>query len=141
MLTLTQIELVQKTFAVIAPIADDAAALFYRRLFEIDPSLRPMFKDDMSGQRKKLMHMLTAAVKGLPRLDRLVPVVEDLGRRHARYGVTDEHYATVGNALIWTLEKGLGSAFTPEVKDAWVTVYGVLASTMKHAAAEELNAA
>ena len=89
MLTLTQIELVQRTFAVIVPIADDAAALFYRRLFEIDPSLRPMFKDDMTEQRKKLMQMLTAAVKGLPRLDRLVPVVEDLGRRHARYGVTD----------------------------------------------------
>ena len=141
MLTLTQIELVQRTFAVIAPIADDAAALFYRRLFEIDPTLRPMFKDDMTEQRKKLMHMLTAAVKGLPRLDRLVPVIEDLGRRHARYGVTDEHYDTVGSALLWTLEKGLGSAFTPEVKEAWATVYGVLASAMKHAAAQELNAA
>ena len=141
MLTLTQIELVQRTFAVIVPIADDAAALFYRRLFEIDPSLRPMFKDDMTEQRKKLMQMLTAAVKGLPRLDRLVPVVEDLGRRHARYGVTDGHYETVGSALLWTLEKGLGSAFTPEAKEAWATVYGVLASTMKNAAAEELNAA
>ena len=141
MLTLTQIELVQRTFAVIAPIADDAAALFYRRLFEIDPSLRPMFKDDMTEQRKKLMQMLTAAVKGLPRLDRLVPVVEDLGRRHAKYGVTDGHYETVGSALLWTLEKGLGSTFTPEVKEAWTTVYGILASTMKNAAAQELNAA
>ena len=83
MVTLTQVELVQSTFAVIAPIADDAAALFYRRLFEIDPSLKSMFKGDLAEQRRKLMQMLTAALKGLPRLDRLVPVVEDLGRRHA----------------------------------------------------------
>ena len=81
-----------------------------------------MFKGDMTEQRRKLMQMLTAAVKGLPRLDRLVPVVEDLGRRHVGYGVRDEHYDTVGAALIWTLEKGLGSAFTPDVKDAWTTV-------------------
>jgi hemoglobin-like flavoprotein len=141
MLTLTQIELVQNSFAVIAPIADDAAALFYRRLFEIDPSLKPMFKDDLAEQRRKLMQMLTAAVKGLPRLDRLVPVVEDLGRRHSTYGVLDEHYDTVGAALLWTLEKGLGSAFTPEVKDAWATVYGILASTMRNAAAKQLSAA
>jgi hemoglobin-like flavoprotein len=141
MLTLTQIELVQNTFAIIAPIADDAAALFYRRLFEIDPSLEQMFTGDMADQRRKLMQMLSAAVKGLPRLDRLVPVVEDLGRRHAGYGVCDEHYETVGAALIWTLEKSLGSAFTPEVRDAWITVYGVLASTMKNAAIRKLSAA
>jgi len=141
MLTLTQIELVQSSFAIIAPIADDAASLFYRRLFEIDPSLEQMFKGDMTDQRRKLMQMLTAAVKGLPRLDRLVPIVEDLGRRHAGYGVTDAHYDTVGAALIWTLEKGLGNAFTPAVKEAWTCVYGVLASTMKNAAASELSAA
>jgi hemoglobin-like flavoprotein len=123
------------------PFADDAAALFYRRLFEIDPSLQQMFRGDMTAQRQKLMQMLTAAVKGLPRLDRLVPVVEDLGRRHAGYGVIDEHYDTVGAALLWTLEKGLGSAFTPEVKDAWTTVYSILASTMKNAAAKQLSAA
>src|SRR6185436_19605412 len=104
MLTQTQIALVQTTFAAIAPIADDAAELFYRRLFEIEPRLRPMFKGDMTEQRKKLMQMLTAAVKGLDRLDRLVPVVEDLGRKHAGYGVADEHYDTVGSALLWTLE-------------------------------------
>jgi hemoglobin-like flavoprotein len=136
--TLTQIELVQSTFAVIAPIADDAAALFYRRLFEIDPSLESMFKGDMAEQRRKLMFMLTAAVKGLPRLDRLIPVLEDLGRRHVHYGVVDAHYDTVGQALIWTLEKGLGSAFTPEVRDAWITVYGVLAATMKAGAVQQL---
>ena len=139
--TMTQIELVQKTFAVIAPIADDAAALFYRRLFEMDPTLKDMFKGDMADQRRKLMQMLTAAVKGLPRLDRLIPVVEDLGRRHVSYGVLDSHYDTVGAALLWTLEKGLGADFTPEVKEAWATVYVVLASTMKNAAAAQLNAA
>jgi hemoglobin-like flavoprotein len=140
MVTLRQIELVQGTFDVIAPIADDAAALFYRRLFEIDPTLRAMFKGDMAEQRRKLMQMLTAAVKGLPRLDRLVPVVQELGRRHASYGVADDHYDTVGAALLWTLEKGLGDAFTDEAREAWATVYGLLATTMKHAAAKELAA-
>jgi len=140
MLTETQIALVQSSFATIAPIADDAAVLFYNRLFEIDPSLRQMFKGEMAEQRRKLMQMLSAAVKGLQRLDRLVPVVEDLGRRHAGYGVTDAHYETVGAALLWTLEKGLGRAFTPEMRDAWATVYGLLASTMKNAAARQLAA-
>jgi hemoglobin-like flavoprotein len=120
------------------PIADDASALFYRRLFELDPALERMFKGDMTEQRRKLVQMLTAAVKGLDRLDQLVPVVEDLGRRHVGYGVTDSHYGTVGAALLWTLEKGLGNAFTPEVKDAWIEVYGLLAGTMKNAAKESL---
>src|ERR1041384_6281492 len=134
MLTATQKTLVQESFATIAPIADDAAALFYRRLFEIDPSLQRMFRGDMAEQRRKLMQMLTAAVKGLDRIDQLVPVVQDLGRRHATYGVEDRHYDTVASALLWTLEKGLGDAFTPETKDAWATVYGILATTMQEAA-------
>ena len=138
MLTDTQKALVQESFAAIVPIADDAAALFYRRLFELDPSLERMFKGDMAEQRRKLMQMLTAAVKGLDRLEQLVPVVEDLGRRHAGYGVADVHYDTVGAALLWTLEKGLGNAFTPAVQDAWVAVYGLLAGTMKNAAKESL---
>jgi len=138
--TPTQTALVQSSFAIIAPIADDAAALFYQRLFEIDPSLRRMFPEDMTGQRKKLMQMLTAAVKGLDRLDQLVPVVQDLGRRHATYGVTDAHYDTVGAALLWTLEMGLGKGFTPEMKDAWATVYGLLATTMRDAARHALAA-
>jgi hemoglobin-like flavoprotein len=99
-----------------------------------------MFRGDMADQRRKLMQMLTAAVKGLTRLEQLVPVVEDLGRRHAAYGVADAHYDTVGAALLWTLEMGLGQAFTPEVKDAWATIYGLLASTMKCAAAREVVA-
>ena len=141
MLTVHQKTLVQDSFAIVAPIADDAAALFYRRLFELDPSLQGMFRGDMAEQRRKLMQMLTAAVKGLDRLDQLVPVVQDLGRRHATYGVEDRHYETVGAALLWTLEKGLGKAFTPETKEAWATVYGVLATTMQDAAREALAAA
>jgi len=138
MVTEVQRKLVQSTFAAILPIADDAAMLFYQRLFEIAPELRSMFRSDMTEQRKKLMQMLTAAVKGLDRLDQLVPVVEDLGRRHAGYGVEDKHYDTVGAALLWTLEMGLGAAFTADVKDAWATVYGVLATTMKNAARDVL---
>src|SRR4051812_2206052 len=134
MLTLAQKTLVQDSFAAIAPIADDAAVLFYQRLFELDPALERMFRGNMAEQRKKLMQMITAAVKGLDRLDQLVPVVEDLGRRHAGYGVEDRHYDTVGDALLWTLEAGLGRGFTPEVKDAWVAVYTLLATTMKDAA-------
>jgi hemoglobin-like flavoprotein len=140
MLTPHQKTLVQASFATIAPIADDAAALFYRRLFELDPSLERMFRGDMAEQRRKLMQMLTAAVKGLDRIDQLVPVVQSLGRRHATYGVEDRHYDTVGAALFWTLEKGLGDAFTPETKEAWATVYGILATTMQNAAREALAA-
>jgi hemoglobin-like flavoprotein len=136
MLTPAQKTLVQNSFAAIAPLADDVAVLFYGRLFEIDPSLRHMFRGDMADQRKKLMQMLTAAVKGLDRLDQLLPVVQDLGCRHAAYGVADAHYDTVGAALLWTLRKGLGSSFTPDVEDAWSTVYGVLANTMRGAARE-----
>jgi hemoglobin-like flavoprotein len=138
MVTNTQKVLVQESFAAVVPIADDAAVLFYRRLFELDPSLQRMFRGDMTEQRRKLMQMLTAAVKGLDRLDQLVPVVEELGRRHVGYGVADAHYDTVGAALLWTLEKGLGNAFTSETKDAWIAVYGLLAGTMKNAAKESL---
>jgi len=140
MLTSTQKTLVQESFARIAPIADAAAALFYGRLFELDPSLQRLFRGDMAEQRKKLMHMLTAAVKGLDHLDRLVPVVQDLGRRHVAYGVKDAHYDTVGAALLWTLEQGLEDAFTPETAEAWATVYTLLATTMKEAAREPREA-
>ena len=136
MLTQAHIALVQDSFADVTVIADDAAALFYRRLFEIDPALKAMFKGDMAEQRRKLMQMLSVAVKGLNHIDRLIPVVEDLGRRHVHYGVEEHHYDTVGNALLWTLEKGLGDRFTPEVREAWATVYGLLASTMARAAAK-----
>jgi hemoglobin-like flavoprotein len=130
-----QKELVQSSFAKVAPIAGQAADLFYNRLFEIDPSLRAMFPADMKEQKIKLMQMLTAAVKGLDNLETLVPVVRQLGARHTGYGVTEEHYGTVAAALLWTLEKGLGEAFTPETKEAWVVVYGILAATMQEGAA------
>ena len=99
MLTVAQKTLVQDSFATIAPIADDAAVLFYGRLFELDPSLKALFRGDMPEQRKKLMQMLTAAVKGLDRLDQLVPVVQELGKRHVAYGVADRHYDTVGREM------------------------------------------
>jgi hemoglobin-like flavoprotein len=141
MVTSRQKTLVQDSFAALQPIVEDATALFYRRLFEIDPAVRRMFPEDLTNQRRKLAQMLTAAVKGLDHLDRLVPVVQDLGRRHSGYGVTDGHYEIVGSALLWTLEKGLGPAFTPELRDAWATVYGVLASVMKEAARTQAAAA
>jgi hemoglobin-like flavoprotein len=128
--------LVQKTFEMVAPIAEVAAGLFYGRLFEVDPSLKPLFRGDLKDQGKKLMSTLKVAVQSLNRLDALLPVVQALGRRHLAYGVRDEHYDTVGAALLWTLEKGLGDVFTPEVKEAWATVFGVLAKVMKDAANE-----
>src|SRR5512138_534673 len=133
MVTSAQKVLVQDSFVDIATIADDAAVLFYQRLFELDPSLRRLFREDLAEQRKKLMQMLTAAVKGLDRLEQLVPVVQDLGRRHGAYGVSEAHYDTVGKALLWTLEMGLGRGFTPQVKEAWAAVYSLLADTMKDA--------
>ena len=133
--------LVQQTFAEVAPIADVAARLFYARLFELDPSLERLFSGDMEAQARKLMQMLTVAVRGLDHLEELVPAVRALGRRHVGYGVRDEHYATVESALLWTLEHGLDDAFTPEVRDAWAAVYAVLADTMKQGAAEATCAA
>ena len=131
-----QVKLVKESFAKVLPIADTAADLFYARLFELDPSLRRMFPTDMAEQKHKLMMTLKFAVNSLSRLAELVPAVQALGRRHAGYGVKNEHYNTVGAALIWTLEQGLGDAFTPEVRDAWVTAFGVLSRVMLAAAAE-----
>lgn len=139
-MTPTQIALVQQTFEQVKPIADTAADLFYQRLFQLDPALRPMFRGDMQEQGRKLMQMLSVAVAGLTRLDTLVPAVEALGRRHVGYGVQDAHYATVGAALLWTLGQGLGDDFTPDVEAAWATAYGVLSSVMQNAAAEPVAA-
>jgi len=135
-MTPRQKELVQTSWKKVVPIADTAAELFYGRLFELDPSLRPLFKTDIKEQGKKLMTMITTAVRALDNLPALVPAVQALGRRHGGYGVKDEHYATVATALLWTLEKGLGPDFTPETKEAWVVVYTILADTMKAASAE-----
>jgi hemoglobin-like flavoprotein len=132
----TQIQLVQTTWNKLLPIQNEAARLFYDRLFALDPSAKALFRSgDLREQGRKLTAMITTAVNGLDRLDAIVPAVRELGRRHAGYGVTDAHYHTVGSALIWTLELGLGDDFTPEVQAAWVDVYTLLADTMKQAAA------
>ena len=140
-MTPDQIALVQSSFAHVVPISDTAATLFYTRLFELDPSLRPLFHTDMPSQGRKLMDMLRVVVNGLNRLDELVPAVQALGRRHATYQVEDQHYETVGAALLWTLRQGLGEGFTPEVEDAWKAAYAVLSATMQQAAAEITPAA
>jgi hemoglobin-like flavoprotein len=130
------ISLVVKTFDLVVPIAGLAADIFYARLFEIAPNLRPMFPEDMRDQKRKLFVMIATAVQGLHDLDRLVPQVKALGARHAGYGVKPEHYAVVGGALIWTLERGLGAAFTADVQRAWTRVYGLIAATMQAGASE-----
>ncbi|MES2948278.1 MAG: globin family protein [Pseudomonadota bacterium] len=131
-----EINLVQSSFAEVRPIAVVAAELFYQRLFTLDPSLRPMFKGDMAHQGRMLMSMLHASVNGLTNLDALVPVVRQLGARHVNYGVRAEHYATVGSALLWTLEQGLGDKFTPAVRQAWATAYELLSDVMQFGATE-----
>ena len=133
-MTTEQKHIIRQTFDLVAPMADSAAATFYRRLFELDPSLRAMFPPVLVEQGRKLMQMLGAAVGLLERPQQLIPVLESLGKRHAGYGVRDAHYDTVGEALLWTLERGLGPVFTPEVKAAWASLYGVVATTMKNAA-------
>jgi nitric oxide dioxygenase len=131
-----QIDLVQQSFGEVKPIAAAAADLFYNRLFMLDPSLRPMFKGEMTRQGQMLMSMIGAAVNGLRNLDKLTPAVRQLGARHVDYGVRTEHYATVGSALMWTLEQGLGEKFTPEVRDAWAGAYQLLSEVMQLGATE-----
>lgn len=132
----SQIDLVQSSFAEVKPIAATAAELFYDRLFFLDPSLRKLFRNDMGKQGQMLMGMIGAAVGGLRNLETLAPVVRQLGARHVGYGVKDEHYQTVGAALLWTLEQGLGARFTPEVRDAWAAAYELLSQVMQQGALE-----
>lgn len=139
-MTPEQRRLVQASWPRIAPHADAVAVAFYDRLFTLDPSLRALFRGSMDSQRDKLMQALTVVVRGLDRLDSIVPVLEGIGRRHADYGVMDAHYGTVGAALLWTLEQGLGDDFTPELRDAWTAAYGLIAGTMQRAAAESVAA-
>src|SRR5262245_12561508 len=131
-----QVQLVQQTFMKVLPISDLAAQLFYKRLFEIDPSLKPMFKGDMQEQGRKLMQMIGMTVQGLSVPGEIMGLVADLGRKHVEYGVVDAHYDTVCAALMWTLGQGLGTSFTPEVKIAWTEAYEFLAKIMKDAAAD-----
>jgi hemoglobin-like flavoprotein len=136
-MTPKQIDLVQQTFADIKPIAPAAAELFYSRLFMLDPSLRKMFKGDMAKQGQMLMSVIGTSVNGLRNLEALSPVVRHLGSRHVGYGVKDEHYATVGSALLWTLQIGLKEKFTPEVREAWAAAYTLLSDVMKLGAMEK----
>ena len=125
------IKIVQRDWAKVERIADTAATLFYDRLFAMDPSVRPLFKGDMAAQKVKLIRMLGAAIYGLRDTDVLLPILRHLGQKHARLGVRDEHYTTVGVALIETLRQGLGTGFDAENEAAWTRVYGVLAEAMK----------
>jgi nitric oxide dioxygenase len=129
-MTPRQIQLVRESYAAVEPIADTAATIFYRRLFDLDPDLRALFPSDLTAQRRNLMQTLTVVVRNLDRLEGILPAVEALGRRHAGYRVRRDDYETVGAALLDTLGEGLGDAFTLEVRSAWTAAYGVLASVM-----------
>jgi hemoglobin-like flavoprotein len=129
-MTPDQVKLVQASFAQVTPIADQAATIFYDRLFEIAPSVRPLFKGDMAEQRRKLIAMLATVINGLGDLNSILPAASALAKRHVGYGVNAAHYAVVGDALLWTLERGLGPAWTKDVAAAWTTTYTTLADFM-----------
>jgi hemoglobin-like flavoprotein len=135
-MTPKQISLVQSTWDAVIPIQQQAATIFYDKLFAADPSLEALFKSDLEEQKVKLMKMIGIAVNSLDHLDDIVAAVQDMGRRHQVYGVKPKDYMTVGGALLGTLEVGLGPAFTADVKEAWATAYGILAGAMQDAAAE-----
>lgn len=141
-MTPRQIALVQETWREIVPIADAAAIMFYGRLFALDPRLRKLFaRVDIQTQSNKLIMALGMVVGRLKHLDSLTPTIADLGRRHGTYGVVDADYDTVGEALLWTLEQGLGQAWTDEVRDAWAAAYALLSDVMRDAAGPSRAAA
>jgi nitric oxide dioxygenase len=140
-MTPQQVALVRQSFARVVPIREQAAALFYDRLFAIDESTRPLFGGDMKSQGAKLMAAIGAVVKSLDRIETMLDELRALARRHDRYGVREQHYASVGAALLWTLEQGLGADFTPDMREAWATAYGLLSSTMIAASTEPLRGA
>jgi hemoglobin-like flavoprotein len=129
-MTPRQIEIVKQSFGKIMPFKDQAAELFYCRLFELDPSLRLMFKSDMTEQKQKLMVAIAMVVTNLEKMDGMLPAVRELGRRHKSYGVRNRHYDVVGSALLWTLEIGLGTSWNAELAEAWGNAYGILAAAM-----------
>lgn len=139
-MTPRQIALVQATWRQVHPVAGRTAEFFYGRLFALDPSLRPLFRADLREQGRKLMATIAVAVDSLAQLEDLAADVRALGRRHAGYGVEERHYATVGAALLWTLERVLGAGFTGEMADAWSTAYGLLADVMKEGMKDALPA-
>lgn len=130
-MTKEQINLMRTSFEKVAPISEKAAALFYAKLFDLNPKLRGLFRGDIYEQGKKLMQIIAYAVEHLDRLDEIIPQVRELGARHSGYGVKDRDYETVGAALLWTFEKALGREFTPPMREAWAAVYNLLAETMK----------
>ncbi|WP_299368688.1 globin family protein [uncultured Tateyamaria sp.] len=140
-MTPEDITAVQNSFAKVVPIKDAAAEIFYDRLFEIAPDVKPLFKGDMTEQGAKLMATLGVVVNGLRDLDKIVPVAQQLAVQHIDYGVEPGHYASVGAALLDTLEKGLGDDFTPETKGAWETAYGTLSGVMIAAAYPDMETA
>ena len=129
-MTPEQVKSIQESFAKVAPIADAAAALFYNRLFEIAPDAKPLFRGDMTEQGRKLMKTLTVVVNGLGNLQTILPAASALAKNHVAYGVKPSHYTPVGEALLWTLQHGLGSEWTPELEGAWSTAYATLANFM-----------
>lgn len=133
-MTPEQIEMVQNSWEQVKPISEQAADMFYTKLFEMDPDIKPLFKSDIKIQGRRLMAMITTAVNNLHQIETILEPVQDLGRRHVDYGVRPEHYDTVGAALLWTLGQGLGDGFTSAVEAAWTEAYTILASVMKEAA-------
>jgi hemoglobin-like flavoprotein len=129
-MTPEQVALIQGSFGKVAPIAEQAAALFYGRLFEIAPEVKPLFRGDMKEQGRKLMGTLAVVINGLGNLESILPAASTLAKNHVAYGVKAEHYAPVGAALLWTLERGLGSDWTPELAAAWTAAYTTLSGYM-----------
>jgi nitric oxide dioxygenase len=129
-MTPDQITLVQDSFSKVAPISEQAAQLFYSRLFEIAPEVKPLFHGDMGEQRRKLMATLAVVVNGLSNLPSILPAASALAKKHVGYGVTAAHYGVVGQALLWTLERGLGPAWTPATNAAWTAAYTTLSGFM-----------
>lgn len=140
-MTPESISLVKDSWTKVKPISEQAAGLFYGRLFEVYPEVKPLFKGDMTEQGRKLMAMINTAVNALDKLEPMIPAIKDMGARHAGYGVADVDYDKVADALLWTLGQGLGDDFTPEVKEAWTQAYTALATTMVAGAAEQASSA
>jgi len=133
-MTERQIEEIRSTFRMIEPTANSAMVAFYERMFELDPAMRPMFHVTVEEQGKKLAQVIAIVVKSLDRMEEILPAVRELGARHGQYGVTEQHYGTGGAALLWTLEQGLGEAFTEEVKESWSLDYRTLTGAMMESA-------
>ncbi|MDV6236004.1 globin family protein [Leptospira ellisii] len=129
MLKNEEIELVRTSFEKLYSQKEEVAALFYGKLFELEPSYKSLFKGDMAEQGRKLMVMLRTLVSGLDNLGSLVPVIQDMGKRHVKYGVRPSDYDVVGAALLATLQQGLGNEFTPRLKRLWTDVYQIVAKT------------